>query len=140
MRRGPNDDPLSCGDCGVMPGTAHEPGCDVARCMWTGVQAIQCELGMIAEVCRALRSAERVDLADALAWYHSLDDLAHDCGEDIWIGVWPGKQDAADLGWFAYFGPPWIRCSRDYPGASPDLNRLVSEGRWDRDRKRWVAR
>lgn len=108
--------------------------------MWTGVQAIQCCLGMTADICKVLRSAERSDLADDLAHYLDLDSPDHDCGEDIWTGVWPGKEDAAALGWYSYLGPPWIRCGPDHPEATPDLNRLMIEGRWDRKAKRWVCR
>lgn len=139
MRCQPGDDPRTCGDCGVQPGQAHIAGCDVARCMWTGLQAIQCDKGLAAACCKVLRSAEHDDLADELAAYLSLDDPEHDCGEDIWSGVWPGREDAAALGWYSYFGPPWIRCGPDHPQATPDLNRLVEEGRWDRENKRWVA-
>jgi hypothetical protein len=31
-----------CGDCAVMPGEPHEDGCDVARCLRTGMQRLSC--------------------------------------------------------------------------------------------------
>lgn len=135
----PGYDPSLCGDCRVRPGEPHQDGCDVARCMWTGTQRLQCVGGLAAECCRVLRDAGHGGLADELAHYLDLDDPAHNCGEDIWTGVWPGKEDAAALGWYSYFGPPWTRCSPDHPLASPDLNRLATEARWDREAKRWVA-
>lgn len=74
-------------------------------------------------------------------------DLLHDdCGDDVWTGEWPGEDEAAALGWYAYFGPEadppeagWIRCTADHPGARPDLNRLTIDGRWDREAHKWVA-
>jgi hypothetical protein len=129
-----------CGDCGAEIGEPHASGCDVARCLWTGLQRIQCDKGLAAACCKVLRSADAPDLADDLAYHLDLDDPDHDCGEDIWTGEWPDKADAAALGWYSYFGPPWIRCSADHPEATPDLNRLVLDGRWDREAKRWVAR
>src|SRR5262249_38940904 len=33
---------LRCGDCGVKPGGAHHPGCDLARCPLCGGQLFSC--------------------------------------------------------------------------------------------------
>lgn len=130
--------PATCPDCGAGIGTAHIPGCDVARCLWTGQQRLQCVGQLAAESCRIIRP-QNPDLADELAHYLSLDDPDHDCGEHIWDGTWPGEQDAIDLGLWCY-GPPWRPCSPDHPEARPDLNRLAVEGRWDRTQQKWVLR
>jgi hypothetical protein len=42
-----------CGDCGVMPGEFHRPGCDVERCPCCNGQALSCE-------CTASHASERV--------------------------------------------------------------------------------
>jgi hypothetical protein len=127
-----------CNDCGAEIGQPHDGGCDVRRCMWTGEQGIQCGLGLTADCCRVLREAGRDDLAEALAYHLGLDDPEHDCGEDVWTGIWPGTAECIEFGWFSYFGPPWTRCGPDNPAAGPDLTRLHFEARWDREAKRWV--
>ena len=35
----------TCSDCGVKPGEAHIPGCDVARCTLCGWQRFSCDCG-----------------------------------------------------------------------------------------------
>lgn len=129
-----------CNDCGVEPGQPHVDGCDVPRCHWTGQQRLQCDGTLAAEICRVLRAANRADLADDLAHHLDLDDPDHDCGVDIWTGEWPGEGDARALGFYCYWGPPWIECEPDHPGARPDLNRLATHARWDRTLGHWVAR
>ena len=32
-----------CHDCGVKPGEAHDPGCDIARCLVCKRQRLQCD-------------------------------------------------------------------------------------------------
>lgn len=121
-----------CGDCGVEPGQPHVPGCDVAVCLHTGGQAIQCPSG---------------------AWWEygdedgegPPDDLHEDCGQDVWTGEFPGAADARRLGFWSYWedGKGWVRCDASHPKAGPDLNRLHGLGgevRWDRETKRWEAR
>lgn len=130
----------ACHDCAAEVGTPHEDGCDVARCLWTGMQRLQCVGGLAAECCKVLREAKRYDLAEELAHYLDLDGPEHDCGRDVWTGVWPGDLDAIALGLFCYWGPPWIECGPDHPEARPDLNRLATVGRWDRESMSWVAR
>lgn len=117
-----------CPDCGVLPSRPHEEGCDVARCLWTGLQRLGCE------------------------WF-GLDPILteHDCGEDTWTGDWPGQADAAALGFWCiwdgpgpengwdYHGRGWVRVEAGHPGAMPDLNRLIIEARWDRRLRRWLG-
>ena len=116
----------SCQDCGAVPGTAHLDGCDTARCLSTGHQRLSCpEFGW----------------SDPPA---GVPGPAHDCGQDVWTGQWPGSADAARLGWwcrptnesFARFE----RCGPKDPGAMPDLNRLAIDGRWNPELGQWEAR
>jgi hypothetical protein len=52
----------------------------------------------------------------------------HDCGRNIWTGIWPGEAECREFG--------WLRAS-----GHPDLNRLHSgEAEWDRKAGRWVLR
>lgn len=145
---------VRCGDCGARPGTPHAEGCDVARCLWTGLQRIQCN-GDFAPTVRFLRRIEELaksaafrqslgidvpeDMAMNLAGYFNLDD-DHDCGQDIWTGEWPGEDDCRRLGWFQRGVTDSRRCGPDEPGAIPDLNRLQMEAVWNRQAKRWEAR
>lgn len=133
-------DHTACSDCGVGIGDPHEDGCDVARCLWTGRQRLMCEAGLVAECCRALIAAGRSDLAGELGDYHGLDDIDHDCGEDTWIGTWPGEADAARLGLWCRWGPPWLPCGPDHPDAIPDLNELPVKARWDRTTQTYILR
>lgn len=88
--------------------------------------------------------AESIDVAAATVAEYFGGEL-HDCGRDIWTGVWPGYADAAALGFFSYWGPDygaegWQRCDPDHPGAQPDLNRLHPPNAvWLRNGHRWVA-
>lgn len=107
-----------CTDCGVKPGTPHEEGCDVARCLYHGGQRLTC----------------------------LLDGEDHDCGQDVWTGEWPGYEDCRRLGFWCYEVPGrgFTRCDASHPLAMPDLNRLhVSEARgearWSQETLRWEA-
>lgn len=97
-----------CPDCGVEPGNEHKDGCDVERCAACGGQAISCDC----------REAE----------YENLPRIK-------WEGEWHGVAECEEFGWFALFEPykGWIRCTKETPGAVHDLNRLVTEGVWDRE-------
>lgn len=138
-------EPRSCYDCGVEPGTVHEAGCDIARCMWTGQQAIQCSDGLVAEAARALKATgvdENNEIADALLYHYGVD-IDHDCGDDTWTGIWPGIVEAREYGFWCYFGPDhgqrgWHQVDADHPWATEDLNKVVSYCRWDRTARKWV--
>jgi hypothetical protein len=61
---------LRCWDCGVEIGVPHLDGCDVARCLVTGVQ-------------------QRLSC---------LED--HDHGDDRHTGYWPGVLECREFNWF----------------------------------------
>jgi hypothetical protein len=50
---------------------------------------------------------------------------SHDHGRDVWTGEWPGERECFEMGLLTESG-------------DPDLNRLLSEGRWDKVTRRWV--
>lgn len=52
--------------CGAKPGEAHHDGCPVARCLWTGLQAIACD-GSFADIARQLRADGHDEMAMRLA-------------------------------------------------------------------------
>lgn len=143
---------LPCRDCGAAVGQPHLAGCDIARCLWTGGQRIQCGQSLAADCCRVIRAAGGEELANELADYLGLENPEHDCGEDVWTGEWPGDAECREYGFWCYWGPDmgeqgWVRCGP--PGSDPDvpftivredLNRLLSECAWDSQAKRWVRR
>ena len=102
-----------CCNCGVAPGQQHEQGCTVARCIYCGWQDISCDCG----------------------------DL--DRPMTTWTGIWPGDLECVEYGLFSKWGPPWIPCDPDEPGAGPDLNelnRMHAKGElvWDKEKERLV--
>lgn len=58
----------NCPDCGVKPGQAHKPGCDVERCSHCGLQALAC------------------------------GHKSHDPLFARWTGLWPGSAECLALG------------------------------------------
>jgi hypothetical protein len=99
----------ACPDCHVEPGAAHFEGCDVARCMLTGLQRITCRQ------CR-----------------HGGPDIwtgrergTDECEEFGWWAYFKPQWG-------------WRECGPDHPGARPDLNRLLVEAVWDPNLKRWT--
>jgi hypothetical protein len=104
----------NCPDCGARPGSRHQPDCDVERCPSCGGQRISC------------------DCPDHL----KTPRLA-------WTGEWPGEAECHEFGWYSRRIPGvvgWVPCGKDDPGAGPDLNRLHTEARWDRQAGRFVRR
>lgn len=131
-------DPKKCHDCGVLPGDLHKLGCDVERCPYCGHQLISCD-------------CEGKD-----AWIKK--------NRLPWTGLWPGEEEAIEFDlWCRWIPTPgfeenkekyglqeafrrlgsrgigrWQVCTKDTPGARPDLNRLHDVGIWDRKKKRFV--
>ena len=69
-----------CPDCGVAPGRAHLPGCDVERCSVCGAQLLGC----------GHDSADEYD--------DDFDADVHDPSFARWSGFWPGTLEARALG------------------------------------------
>lgn len=115
-----------CWDCTARVGQKHERGCDAARCLWTGFQRLACSaFGHAVDYVNGVPVAVKVE-------------EGHDCGHDVWTGWWPGKLEAAALGLWCRETPPRTPCDPDLPDAIPDVNRLLTECRWDRDRRQWL--
>jgi hypothetical protein len=100
----------ACNDCAQVVGTVHSDGCDVARCLVTGGQRLSCE------------------------------GEDHDCGWEIWTGEWPGVEACRRLDLWCYWGPPWIKCNKDHPSATEDLNSLPTVAKWNKESQRWEKR
>lgn len=65
-----------CHDCGVSPGEAHLPGCDVARCLSCGRQRLSCS-------CKG-----------------------NEGDGNIWTGLWPGTIECFEYGLVCYWDGP----------------------------------
>jgi hypothetical protein len=119
----------NCHDCGVRPGELHKAGCDVEQCPECGGQAMQCLSEIECPHCH-----ETHIHADCTE-----EPIAHSLIP--WIGIWPGTLECREFGWYSYFDPKngWVRCDKDHPKASEDLNRLHGfETIWDADNARFV--
>jgi hypothetical protein len=120
----------SCHDCGAEPGECHKTNCDTERCPACGGQALQC-----------LRPADdgKGMVCDNLrVWVDDSELLP-------WDGEWPGKKECREYGFWCKWkdrargmAGTWVRCDKDDPEASEDLNRLVTECVWDRARRKFV--
>ena len=116
----------NCPDCAVEPGMAHDEGCDVARCLFTGWQRLMC--GGNHQDMGVAGPPYRVGVAK--------------CGQQVWTGRWPGDAECEEFGWWTVLvaGQGWKRVPAGTPGALHDLNRLVTDARWDHQAGRWVQR
>ena len=101
----------ACHDCGAKPGELHEKGCDVERCLECGGQRISCDC--------TVEHYPRIP----------------------WTGEWPGVAECRAFGWYSKMvrGRGWVRCDKDDPEATEDLNRLCVEAVWDKEEKRYLA-
>lgn len=102
-----------CPDCQVTVGEPHQDGCDVACCLWTGLQRLSCVYWL--------------DYTDE-PWENPRvlnPNDPHDCGKSTWTGQWPGDEDAQRLGFWCTWEPGsgWVRVTVGHPRAQPDLNR-----------------
>lgn len=99
------DGPRSCNDCGAPAGEPHGDDCDVARCLVTGIQRLQC--------------SARHDCGSQ-AWPGEWPGVA-ECEE---FGWWAEESEATKA-WFRENGWP----VSDEP--HHDLNRLHTGTDWD---------
>jgi hypothetical protein len=121
-----------CPQCGVAIYREHEQGCSVARCLHDGRQRLLHEM--------AAGTPTMTEVNGEFRWRVAKD--GHDCGKDIWTGLWPGVAECEEYGLFCYFGPDfgeqgWQRCGPDHPGAQHDFTQLYIHGQWDRETRRW---
>ena len=114
----------TCPDCAAAVGQPHKDGCDVARCLQTGEQRLQCGSD---------------DFPDD-------EHPGLDCGEDTWTGEWPGTAECREYGWWIRWDAPppgerygsWTPVPEGTPGAQGDLSRLRVECDWEPASRRWV--
>lgn len=137
------DDLKNCHDCKAKPGDMHMLGCDTERCAMCGGQAISCHC--VYEVTGVNPDPDEspgvYENGPTEAMWETFDEEIEKLGGRLpWTGVWPGKVECIEFGWYARFveGQGWVTCSRHHPEATPNLNRLVAEARWDRVARRWV--
>ena len=104
-----------CPDCGVGVGELHYTECDVERCPDCGNQLLMC-----GGIC--------------------IEDGEDPMSPIPWDGYWPGEKECQELGWYVTLvkGAGWIRCDKDAPDAVEDLNRLVTEAKWDKKKAKFV--
>jgi hypothetical protein len=110
----------NCPACNAKPSSLHRLGCDVERCPRCGLQLLSCEHFLFG-------AAEPPPDEERLPW----------------TGEWPGEAECRELGWWCKISPAGlgnIPCALDDPDGGPDLNRLCTEGIWDRRRKRFIRK
>lgn len=132
----------SCHDCAAKPGELHEYGCDTERCPFCGGQLITCgclykKLGM-----------DRDNLPEDIYNDGPTDEMEekflamlNEAKRLPWTGMWPGEAECREYGfWSKFTANGWEQCDKSDPDASPDLNRLAVECRWDPEKRRYVKR
>jgi hypothetical protein len=104
----------NCSDCGAVPGALHVAGCDVERCPNCGGQALSCGCD-----------------------YEATDERLP------WTGRWPGDDECEEFGWYSKPNPNgvgYVPCAKSDPSAGYDLNRLYTDAKWDKAKKRFVKK
>lgn len=117
---------MNCRDCAVAVNTAHDEVCDIAVCLHSGGQRLQCYLSNY-------EPTTMVSVGLPLVMEE------HDCGQDIWTGEWPGAAECREydlwVRWDDALG--WVKTVKEDPQAREDLNSLKTSGTWNRELQKW---
>jgi len=110
-----------CHDCGVEPGKIHQLGCDTERCPECGGQLISCD-------CFCLDDdwdLKKLKKYNREKWTGIMYEEAHLYCEkhNLWV-YWEGDFK---IGLVFDRGRGWVKCDKDFPGASHDLNTAMVE-------------
>ncbi|MFO0906836.1 MAG: hypothetical protein U0794_00490 [Isosphaeraceae bacterium] len=135
----------ACSSCGALPGSFHSQGCSVERCPRCGGQSISCNC--VYEFCGLDPDKLETDYPEIFEGgptdeMYARWDLEWAERRLPWTGEWPGVAECREFGWYArlFQGKGWVRCGKDDPEATEDLNRLRSEAVWDVGKQRFVLR
>lgn len=99
-----------CRFCNAKPGEMHLEGCYIERCPVCGQYLVSCDCDEIVY--------ERIP----------------------WAGVSPEAQASHELDLWCFWGPQWIPCERDHPGAVEDLSRVTEVAYWDATARKYVRK
>jgi len=130
-----------CPDCGAKKGEFHNPGCDVERCPSCGGQKISCDC--IYEFCGINVDTMEEKHPDIYnngptdEMYEKYEKEFYLSHRMPWNEDWPGAAECREYGFWTV-GPPWKPCSKDEPGATEDLNRLVLTCRWSQAKQKFI--
>lgn len=119
-----------CHDCGVDPNNFHINGCDVERCPNCGRQSISCD-------CEDSETVFEDSQDNSFSFRVFNRDISRKRLK--WSGEWPGEKECREFGWYSKFieFKGWVRCDKDDPGASGDLNRLAVEAEWNSEKGKY---
>lgn len=131
----------TCRDCGVFPGELHQPGCDLERCPSCGGQMISCNCIYTFNGI----DPETMEDTHPDIYEHGPTEAMCEAWDKVWgsrrmrwTGEYPGADQAREFGWYCRMGAHgWEPCGPDDEGATEDMNRLVTEGRWNAETQRW---
>ena len=101
-----------CPDCNVSVQEIHFEGCDISRCKIHGSQLLKCRLL----------------------------NQSNECSPTKFSGFFPGTEEAIKRGWYSYLDDDntWQSCASTHPEASPDVNRVFTELKWDSQSERFI--
>lgn len=99
-----------CHDCGCKVGENHQPGCDTERCPKCKGQLISCDCFRIGDNGR-------------------FDEKAYQkAGPEKWSGIMyeEAHKYCEEHELFCYLDNGWVKCDRNHPQASHNLNAGVA--------------